>query len=186
MPRRPWFLRPCVPVIGLTGMFHCGTSLLLQVVVEVVVGEVLALDLVEQSCDHRDNPAQSSEVPTMTKQMLLSDPILPEKSHQILPHSLLVRRSDNSEASVTGAWNALHLGEAAQPLESFRSRYVADENLDVLCASVDAAPVKQMRLLPAPALSGVRASCSVGPLDLREALRFPNIAGPALERARHH
>ena len=39
----------------------------------------------------------------MMKQMLLLDPILPEKSHQVLPHSLLVRRSDNSEALVTGA-----------------------------------------------------------------------------------
>ena len=104
-------------------------SLLLQVAAEVIVGEVLALDLVEASCDHRDDPSQSSEVPTMMKQMLLSDPILPGKSHQVLLHSLLVRRSDSSEAFVTSAQNALHAGEAAQP---FLSRSAADEYLDTL------------------------------------------------------
>ena len=72
----------------------------MQVVVEVVVGEVLALDFVVESCDDRDDPSRSSEAPTMMKQMLLSDPILLEKSHQVLPHSLLVRRSDSSEAFV--------------------------------------------------------------------------------------
>ena len=104
MPRRPWFLRPClsVPAVRLDGMFHYGKSLLLQVVIEVVVGEVLALDLAEVSCDHRDATSQSSEMPTTMNQMLLSDPVLPEKSHQVLPHSLLVRRSDNSRALVTG------------------------------------------------------------------------------------
>ena len=45
---------------------------------------------------------QIAEGPTMMEQMLLSDPILPEKRHQVLPHSLLVRCSDNSEALVTG------------------------------------------------------------------------------------
>ena len=39
-------------------------------------------------------------------------------------------------------------------------------------------PRKRMRLLPERAPSGVRASCSAGPLDLREAACIPKIAGP--------
>ena len=57
----------------------------------------------------------------MVKQRLRPAPILPEKSHQVLPLSLLMRRSDNSRALVTGAQNALQVGMAAQPLEPFPS-----------------------------------------------------------------
>ena len=80
-------------------MFHRGANLLLQVVVKVVEGEVLVLDLAEESCAHRDESSQNSVVPTVMSQMLLTA-ALPEKSHQVLPHSLLVHRSDNSRALV--------------------------------------------------------------------------------------
>ena len=53
-------------------------------------------------------------------QMLLSA-VLPEKCHQIHPHLLRVRRSGNSKAPVTGAWNAVHVGMVAQLLEPFSS-----------------------------------------------------------------
>ena len=91
-----------------------------------------ARDLVEESWGHRDDSSRSSGVPATMKQMLLSDPILPEKSHQVLPHSRLVVRSDTSEAFLTGPKLALHVGVAAQPLETFLSRSAADEEIDAL------------------------------------------------------
>ena len=88
-------------------MLHCGTSLLLQAVVELVVGEVLALDIAEEACDHRGASSQSSEMPTAMNR--LSDPILPEKGHQVLPYT------------VTGAKSALQVGMVALLLEPFLS-----------------------------------------------------------------
>ena len=120
MPRRSWSLRPCLsdPFVRLDGMFHCGAKSFLQVVVEVVAVEVLVVDLAEESCAHRDDSWRSSEVRTMMNQMLSA--ILPEKSHQVLPHSLPLRRSDFSKA-LAGAWNALHGGLVVQLLEPFPS-----------------------------------------------------------------
>ena len=39
-------------------MFHQGASLILQAVVEVVEGEVLVPELVEESCANRDDSSQ--------------------------------------------------------------------------------------------------------------------------------
>ena len=61
-------------------MFHCGASLPSQVVVAVVVGEVLAFDLAEESCAHHDDSSQSFEVPSVMNQLLLLA-ILPVKSY---------------------------------------------------------------------------------------------------------
>ena len=70
------------------------------------------------SCDHHDDPSQSAEVPAVVEQRL-SALIFLERSHQVLPHSRLVRRSGNSRALVMGAQNVLHVGTAAQPREPF-------------------------------------------------------------------
>ena len=72
--------------------------------------------LVEGSCDHHDDPSQSSEMTTVVNEMFLCEslpaPRFPGESHQIFPQFRLVRR-----VFVTGAQNALHLCMVAQSLE---------------------------------------------------------------------
>ena len=78
--------------------------------------------LVGRSCYHHDDSSQCSEIATVVKEMFLCvslpAPRFSGKSQQIFPHSRLVRRNDDSREFVMDAQKALHLGMAAQSLDT--------------------------------------------------------------------